>query len=108
MSAYHRAMSAELSSSAGRPALREVEGAGDHAVAEPVLGADDVPGEIEGGLADVIRAVVALVERDRLDDPLRDRLLGLERCGWRCREGRAPGRVEGACAELYTRIMRYA
>ena len=31
---------------------REVEGAGDHDSPETVLGADDVPREIEGGLAD--------------------------------------------------------
>ena len=59
-------------------------------------------------LADGVGPVVALVERDRLDDALRHRLLGLEGADRVVAEERAPVRVARGMTELYTRIMRYA
>src|ERR1700733_11451797 len=63
----------------GHRRAREIERAVDDRLQEPVLGGDDVPGQLEGALDDRLRPVVALVDRNGFDDLPRDRMLPLER-----------------------------
>jgi hypothetical protein len=55
--------------------LAEIEAAGDDGVHEAVFGGDDVPGEIDCALGNGVGPIVALVDRDGVDDPARDRML---------------------------------
>ena len=73
--AYHCETSAVVVSVSGRPVLPIVEAAGDDGVHEAVFGGDDVPGEIERALGHGVGPVVALLDRDRVENPARDRML---------------------------------
>ena len=65
-----------------------------------MLGAGDVPGELDRGLGGRIRPVVALVERDRFDDALRHRLFGLQVAERVVAKEQRLFWCERACAEL--------